>query len=165
MVVLVFGLPGAGKTFFARRLAEKLHAVHLSSDSIRRETGAWGHYSEAAKRNTYERMLKKMQDCIRSGADVVIDATFYKKALRDKFFHASVQSRQTFKMIEMKAGEACIKQRLSKPRADSEADYNVYKKIKEAFEPAAEEHLVLFSDKETIRDMLQKATAYIRATT
>lgn len=161
MVILVFGLPGSGKTFFSQCLAEKIKAVHFNSDRIRKESGEWNQYGDASKINVYEVMLEKMREAVQSGYAVVVDATFYKKELRDKFLHASLQLHQPFRMIEVRASEETIKQRLSKPREDSQADYSVYKKIKNEFEPVTEEHLVLFSDKETIAEMTQKATTYL----
>ena len=41
MKILIYGLPGSGKTYLAEILAELLgdQAVHLNIDSIRKETG------------------------------------------------------------------------------------------------------------------------------
>jgi hypothetical protein len=163
MIVLVFGLPGSGKTYFASRLAEKIKAVHLNSDNVRKDIGEWDRYKDASKEYTYDVMLKKMQDAIQSGKDAVVDATFYKEALRDKFLHASAKLHQQCKMIEVRAPEEIIQQRVSKPRPDSQADYEVYKKIKREFEPVREEHLVLVSESGKIKEMLEKALSYLSA--
>jgi len=161
MVILVMGLPGSGKTFFASRLAEKLDAVHLNSDSIRREMGKWSRYSDSAKRSVYDEMLRRTQEEISAGKEVVADATFFKKEFRDKFLDAMRQMRQQFRLIEVRASDETIRQRLSRPRADSEADYRVYKLIKSQAEPVTEEHLVLFSDRESAEEMIKKALEYI----
>ena len=47
---------------------------------------------------------------------------------------------------EVRAGEETIRRRLATPRPDSEADFAVYEKIREQYEPWAEPHIVLWTD-------------------
>ncbi|HXH20371.1 MAG TPA: ATP-binding protein [Chitinophagales bacterium] len=161
MVILIIGLPGSGKTFFAERLAKKLNAVHLNSDRVRKKTGEWSKYSDASKRSVYDAMLQMMQNEIASGKEVIVDATFFKKTFRDKFINTLRQSEQRFKIIEVKASEETVRQRLSQPRADSEADFEVYKILKSRFEPVTEAHLVLHSDIDSADEMIKKAMEYL----
>ncbi|MGD0284540.1 MAG: AAA family ATPase [Candidatus Saccharimonadales bacterium] len=37
LLIMMYGYPGAGKTFFARQLCEQLQAVHVQGDRIRYE--------------------------------------------------------------------------------------------------------------------------------
>jgi predicted kinase len=161
MLILVFGLPGSGKTYFASHLAKRLNAVHLSSDIVRQETGAWNKYSTASKESVYDALFEETRRNVLSGNTVVVDATFYRKKHRDKFIKEAKRLAVRCKLIEVRAMEKTIRQRVSKPRADSQADFEVYKKIKGEFEPVTEDHLVLFSDKGDISAMLVKAAAYL----
>lgn len=36
MIVIVLGLPGSGKSYFAARFAELIHADHVNSDRVRK---------------------------------------------------------------------------------------------------------------------------------
>jgi len=162
MIILVVGLPGTGKTFFASRLADNMNAVHLNSDRIRSELGEWNQYSDTSKMNVYDAILKRMKDEVHSGKNVIVDTTFYKKEIRDKFFQASVQLHQPLRIIEVKASNETVRLRLSKPRTNSQADYEVYKKIKNEFEPLAEDRLVLFSDQQSLNEMVEKAVGYVK---
>ena len=63
--------------------------------------------------------------------------------------------------ILVEAEENIIGKRLSKPRTDSEADYQVYRKIKESFEPIKGPYLSLLSTNENIDEMLKKAVHYL----
>jgi predicted kinase len=161
MVILVFGFPGTGKTYFASRLAEKIKAVHYNSDNIRKKIGKWDKYDEASKMNTYDALLEKMRDAIQRGKNVVLDATFYKQELRDNFQRAAKELKQPLIMIEVKAAEETIRQRLSKPRTDSQADYKVYEKVRAEFEPVTEDHLELHSDEDSPESMLTQALNYL----
>jgi adenylylsulfate kinase len=37
MIIQVIGLPGSGKTTFAKELADRINAIHLNADDIRAE--------------------------------------------------------------------------------------------------------------------------------
>ena len=161
MVILVYGLPGSGKTFLAKNLAEKINAVHLNSDRIRKEIGKWDKYTKEAKQDVYGTLLKKMQEMVLTGNNVIIDATFYKEKIRNEFLEASDQLGKPCKLIEVRAGEPTIKKRLSKPRVDSQADFEIYQKIRDEFEEVKEKHLTLFSDEITIEEMIKRALTYL----
>ena len=63
--------------------------------------------------------------------------------------------------IEVKAEETVIRKRLQEKRVDSEADFEVYKKVKKQWEPLNEDHLVLQSTDDNINEMLYKAADYL----
>ena len=66
------------------------------------------------------------------------------------------------KFIEVWADETIIKERLKQSRPDSEADFEVYKLIKQSWEPLGRPHLSLESTNKNIDNMLQKAAQYLR---
>lgn len=55
MRILVMGLPGSGKTTLAKVLAEKLNAVYLNADEIRKQYNDWD-FSEEGRLRQAERM-------------------------------------------------------------------------------------------------------------
>jgi predicted kinase len=63
--------------------------------------------------------------------------------------------------IEVWANENIISQRLKKERPYSEADFDVYKLIKQHWEPMTEPHGLLESTDENIENMLQKAAVFL----
>lgn len=56
MVVLVMGLPGSGKSYLARRLAELIGATYISSDRVRRDLFPAARYTAEEKAGVYEEM-------------------------------------------------------------------------------------------------------------
>jgi len=158
-VIIVFGLPGSGKSYFASRLAKKLEARYLNSDEIRMQMLQNRSYSQQEKIKVYDRMKNDMQTALAAGQDVVLDATFYKKKWREPFVQAA---KCPVRFIEIRADDDIVKERLAKKRAVSEADYNVHLKVKAAFEPLAEPHLVLTSGQDNIDKMLNEALEYLK---
>lgn len=160
MLVLVIGLPGSGKSYFASEFARLLNAVYINSDIERNKMLAVKTYTEKEKLAIYDLMLKKMSGQVKENNNVVLDATFYKAAIRNKFI-SEAQGKVPLYFIQVIANEALIKQRLKKQRQDSDADVEIYKKIQQQWEPLSEVHLTLESKEDNIREMLQKASDYM----
>ncbi len=160
MLIIVFGLPGSGKSFFAARLAEKINAVYISSDRLRLTMFPVRNYSAEEKELVYHEMLTRAKEYISGKSNVVLDATFYLASLRKKVVDEFSKIASVF-FIEVTASETVISNRLSKPRVDSEANYVVYQQIKARWEPLEEDHLVLESADDNIDDMLEKAIHYL----
>jgi len=55
MKILIFGLPGSGKTTLAKPLAELLNGVHLNADNIREKYNDWD-FSPVGRQRQAERM-------------------------------------------------------------------------------------------------------------
>ena len=84
-LVLVGGAPGTGKTTLAAALADRVGAVLLSSDSVRRELPlppGSDPYSDGAKTATYRELLRRGRLALQHGETVVADATWGAPAMR-----------------------------------------------------------------------------------
>jgi predicted kinase len=160
MIILVFGLPGSGKSFFASRLAGMLRAEYVSSDALRKTLFDTRTYSMNEKLAVYKEMLNRVREAALERVTLVLDATFYRNDIRNKFLDAANPADRII-FIEVWAEESLIKQRLKKPRQDSDADFEVYKKIKKECEPFDQTHLVLQSTDDNIGEMLEKAVDYL----
>lgn len=161
---MITGLPGTGKTTFARSLAEALGEPHFNTDIIRDELGLRGQYDEATKKKVYSSLLDHTRREVERGNKVVVDGTFFKKELRRPFVELSQQLETSICWVEITAEEPVVKERVSQKRTYSEADYDVYLKIKEAFEPLEEDHLTLRSDQCTVEEMIEKTKSYYALT-
>lgn len=157
MIIIVFGLPGSGKSFFASKLANKIKAKYLNSDTIRRQLFAVREYNSEEKMLVYNEMIKELKKLMKQDKSVVLDATFFKESIRNKFIKIVSDFGQNIIFIEVHADQKIIKERLSKRRENSEADYSIYLKIKKIFEPMDGEHLILESTQNNIDSMLDMA--------
>lgn len=159
MTVIVLGLPGSGKSFFAERLAKQLGAEYMNSDRLRRELFPKRTYSDLETAKVYAIMLEKMGEAFQQKRDLVLDATFHKEETRVPFL---TKGNSNIVIIEVWADEEIIWQRVQKNRPISEADFDVYRLIKKEWEPLKVPHLELKSTNENIDDMLQKALEYLK---
>lgn len=162
MIILVAGLPGSGKSFLAGKLAAKLGAVHLNSDRIRQELHATGKYSPEDKLAIYREMLMRTAALVEQRNDAVVDATFYNHYLREIFIRLADGYTTPLFVIEVTADEGLIRRRLQQPRTDSEADVEVYERIRDEFEEITMPHLILQSTNDNLDAMLTTAINYIR---
>ena len=159
MVILVCGLPGSGKSYFASRLAEKIHAQYVNSDQLRKELFSKRTYSKSEKAKIYEILLNKMEEAIHLNTNLVLDATFHLKATRKPFIS---KGKGSLVFIEIQANVDVIQERLKEDRLFSEADLRIYQMIKEQWEPLEQSHLTLQSTNDNIEAMLQKAVHFLK---
>lgn len=161
MIILVFGLPATGKTYFSEALAEAIEARHLNTDMLRHRLGKQGRYDPETKQLVYEKLLEKVKDFLNRDLDVVVDGTFHLRKRRGQLKKIARDSGRDIHYILLRASENTVRKRLQKRREYSEADLKVYKQIAIGFEPVEEDHLELWSDKESLQNMIEKAKAHI----
>lgn len=160
MTIIVMGLPGSGKSYFAQRLAIAIGADYINSDRVRKTMTSAGRYSTKEKLLVYDEMLRQMQLDVQQKKDIVLDGTFYRHSIRKKFIQKARRAGGIV-FIEVRATESLIQERLKQKRENSEADFKVYHIIKAQWEPLEESHLILQSTNENITSMLHTAIDYL----
>ncbi len=87
VVIYMYGLPGAGKTFVARQLAESLGMAHLSSERIRYELFEEPRHDKAEHQVLCNLMNLMTEQFLEAGVGVVYDMSVSRltdrRALRD----------------------------------------------------------------------------------
>ena len=134
-LVLIGGLPGAGKSVLAEAVASRLGCAVLSSDRIRKELASLpatprpaaeygtGIYSPAATDATYDELLRRAASLLAQGETVIIDASWTSAGHRA--MAAAVARTTSAQLIQLRctAPENMAVQRLSKRTAGaSDAD-------------------------------------------
>jgi predicted kinase len=160
MIIAVIGLPGSGKSYFAERLSAAIHATYISSDKVRKAIMPERKYSAKGKKQVYDEMLTQMQQTVKENKNVVLDATFYRQAIRQKFIDKA-RDAGGIHFIEITAPEPVIRERLKQKREDSEADFEVYRQVRSQWEPLLEPHLALNSASDNVDDLLCKAINHL----
>lgn len=155
------GLPATGKTSFAEALAEALAFPHFNSDKSRIALDKLGQYDEATKQSIYQHLTTKVEEVLQRKESVIIDATFYTEEVRRPYLILAKEYKCPIVFIELKADPVEIAKRMRQKRKYSEADFDVYQKIKVIYEPLLVDHCTLWSDQMSITEMIELATEYI----
>ena len=163
-LIMVMGLPGSGKTFFADALAKRMGASHFNTDRIRKEQEAEPGYTAQDRSVVYARMFTRVTDTLQQGGTVIVDATFSKAAYRDPYLQWAHAHRVPVHLISLEASEPIIAERVGRKRPDSDADFAVYLKIKAEQEPIIQEHLELNTNLGTTSAYIATALAYVNGT-
>jgi len=161
MIIVVSGLPGTGKSYFAEKLSDRLGAVHFNSDKLRNALHARGKYTIGDKLHIYRVMAEEAGQVLDQGRSVIVDATFYKHEMIDLFIMLAKDHASPVRFIKIEADETLVRERLQRRRTDSEADVQVYVKIKDEFEELDVPHLVIQSEAHNIDTMIESALRYI----
>lgn len=159
---MVMGLPGSGKNYFASRLSGHIKAVHLENDVIRKDLHKMGNYSKEDKMEVYRELCRRAEDLLKQGESVVLDATFHLSEYRSLFYRLSSDYNVPVVSILVEVDESLVKKRLEQPRPKSEADYGVYLKLKEDFDPVLHPFLSVSSGDSNLEEMLHRAVNYIK---
>ncbi|MEE8403036.1 MAG: AAA family ATPase [Candidatus Hydrothermarchaeaceae archaeon] len=164
MLVLVCGLPATGKSTVARNIARKLKAAVLRTDIIRKQLFEMPTYTSEEKKLVYKAMFLVVEYLLRSDRNVVLDGTFYKRSLRHQVYDISKRTGAKLVVIECKAPGDSIKRRMDRrarrKNEPSDADHEIYKKIKTDFEPIKREHIALDTEKSP-QSSLEEALRYL----
>jgi aminoglycoside phosphotransferase family enzyme/predicted kinase len=166
MLTVISGLSGAGKSTLAKLLHKEANVKIITSDIVRKELHDIDPYSESktafktgiytktGTEKTYATLLERAEKLLKSGRSIIVDATFSKERFRGAALNTALKTGAEFNIIECTASEEEIKRRLkerSKTKSVSDADFEIYLKQKELFEPIEEDHLTINTmDKEEI---------------
>jgi predicted kinase len=148
LIVLFCGLPGVGKTSLANELAPLINAIVLSTDKIRKEVISKPTYTKEEKRLIYDVMLlvaRYLHDA--AGINCILDATFNTEKSRRTAIEklVNVSSDQIY-IVECICPEDVVITRLKARKGDySDADIDIYRKMKQLYEPVKEmeKHIVI----------------------
>ncbi len=150
-LLLMHGLPGAGKSSVALQLAEAAGAVRLRSDVERKRLHGLqalddsrdpALYSPEATRRTYERLAELARDSLAAGFPTIVDAAFLRRDERRRFAELADEMKLPWHVLHCEAEPAVLAERISArlARGDdpSQADLQVLQTLRAASETLAE---------------------------
>jgi aminoglycoside phosphotransferase family enzyme/predicted kinase len=141
-LLVVGGIPGAGKTTLCSALAQQLGWTLLRSDEVRRElfdVNAADRYSAAATATTYAELLRRGRSALSHGASVILDATWPDAATRSAAAQLGDQTCSDLVELECRLPvETAARRaglRFSTSRDASEADSEVARNLASIRDP------------------------------
>ena len=147
-LILVGGGPGTGKTTLAAALADRLGAVHLSSDRVRKELAGLsadipqpaaferGIYDPTWTERVYREMLDRAAALNGMGESVILDATWSDATHRRTAASVAQLTSSTFSEFRCAAPARVVEQRIrDRPPGASDADVQIARAIRARFDP------------------------------
>jgi len=153
-LIVVSGLPGTGKSYFCRKLGEKIDLVILESDNLRKLLFSTPSYSKEESTQLFRACHGLVEELLRKGIGVALDATNLEEHNREPLYHIADQSGARLIIVRMEAPPEVVQQRLEGrarkvDQSDhSEADWNVYSKMKSTVDKISRNHFAVDSSKD-----------------
>ena len=146
VLVLVCGLPGAGKSYFSQALARRAPVVVVESDTMRETLVARPTYTAAENERLFSAVHRLINELLRADAAVVLDATSRFARQRAEIRDLARRAGADVLTVWLTAPEPLIKERLA--RRASSAEWDVYQRMRDTAEPPTEPHLLVDSSKD-----------------
>ncbi len=147
VLVIVSGLPGAGKTYFAKKLSEKLQLTTLESDFLRRVLNPSPVYTRAESLCLFNAIHLLCERLLKEGYSVIIDATNLAEKNRQSYYDISDRLEIKMIIVQITAPESIIKERLNSRAGElnnnSDADWEIYLRMSKSVDKINRKHYAL----------------------
>ncbi len=175
VLVMLCGLPGTGKTTLARRLAMRWPAVVVESDRIRQVLFTPPTYTAEESRQVHQvchiligwYLRHASRDGQLSRHHVIYDATNLYEYHRRLVVSLAERSEARLVVVEITARDEVVRERLApRGRQDmaelySEADWDVYQRMRQRAEPIQERHVTVDTSQGGIEMAVEQVLAAI----
>ena len=144
VLVLCVGLPGTGKSTFARRLAAETGAVVLESDALRRSLFHAPRHLPAESARLFAALHAATRRLIEGGRSVIVDATNLQERDRRPIYEIADETGARLVILRFDAPRKVVEARLS-GRSPGEADLSVYNRLEDTLQPPSREHWKIYT--------------------
>ncbi len=153
--VVVSGLPGTGKSFFCRKLAERLPFCILESDALRKILFSTPTYSAQESARLFAACHSIIELLLKGGVSVIFDATNLSEHHREHLYRISDKAGARLILVRVEAPPDVVYERLqtrqkgANPQDKSDADWEVYRRMQSRVHKIRRNHFAV----DTSRDI------------
>lgn len=144
-LIVVCGEPGVGKSRVARHINKRLDGKRLATDEIRKDLfGPEPDYTKKESQQVYDEMFDRARNWLIDEVPVVLDATFMLKRGRERANKLAQQFTKPydFTIVRVTCEPSVAKKRIrQRENSASDADVDVYRSIRDRFEPVELPHI------------------------
>jgi predicted kinase len=167
VLIIVSGLPGSGKSYFSRRLAERMPLPIIESDAMRQMLAPKPNYSQSESERLFRACHMMIGDLLRKGISVIFDATNLIERNREELYRIVDSADAKLIIVRLEAPPELVRQRLEQRQTDpdpddkSEADWKVYQKMTATAEKIRRNHFAVDTSKD-IAPAIEKIVREVR---
>ena len=162
--IVVSGLPGSGKSYFCNRLAERLPFVILESDVLRKTLFPSPGYSPQESNRLFQACHLLIEKLLKKGIPLILDATNLSERYRERLYSIAEHLDTKLILVRVEAPAEVVRERLRirqggiNPGDKSDADWEVYQRMKTAAQKINRNHYAV----DTSRDITPVLDKIIR---
>ncbi|MGK7939453.1 MAG: AAA family ATPase [Crocosphaera sp.] len=168
-IIIMSGLSGSGKTTVAKYLAQRINAILIRSDALRKhlaniplnKTGSDDIYTPEMNKKTYSNLIKLGEMLAIQGFSVILDAKFDRHILREPLIKIAQKNNIPLTILSCYAPVDILSDRLSQRQGDiSDATASLLQQQQENNENFNEEELPYVKMLDTSGNWEQQITEF-----
>ncbi|MCX7912026.1 MAG: ATP-binding protein [Dehalococcoidales bacterium] len=148
-MIVVSGLPGTGKSYFSRRLAERTGYPIVESDALRKKLFSPPTYSAEESARLFRTIHQLIEELLGRGISVILDATNLTERHRERLYYIAAKHRARLIMVRTHAPPEVVRERLHRrtnersQEDNSDADWEIYRRMSATVEKIRHHHFVV----------------------
>jgi predicted kinase len=119
--IVVSGLPGTGKSYFSRRLRDKIPAAIVESDTLRKALFSNPTYSPAESAYLFRVCYLLIEELLQKGVPLIFDATNLTESHREQLYHIADVTGAKLILVRVEAPPALVRQRMEARRSATDS--------------------------------------------
>ena len=153
-LVVVSGLPGTGKSYFSRKLANHLPFVILASDALRKTLFPSPKYDVGENQRLFSALHLLIEDLLSISMPVLLDATNLVERHRERLYHIADKFRVKLILVRVDTPSEVVQKRLearvegADPQDMSDADLSVYQRMRSRAQRIRRNHFAVDTSKD-----------------
>ncbi|MBI2831209.1 MAG: AAA family ATPase [Chloroflexi bacterium] len=162
--VVISGLPGTGKSYFASKLVERVPFAILESDAVRKSLFPSPSYSQEESSCVFRVLHLVIWELLKKGIPTIMDATNLVESEREHLYRIADRLEAKLLIVKVEAPPEVVYQRLEarqerwNPADKSDAGWEVYLRMKDKAEKITRKHYVV----DTSRDITPALDKIVR---
>ena len=146
-LVILSGLPGTGKSYFANFLSRRLSFVTVGSDRMRKTLVPQPRYKRSEHIRVFAACHRLIEELLTEEYRVIFDATNLTEGFRRPVYELSARAGSPYCVVGFTAPGSLVRERLRRrsdglfPDDYSDADWRVYGRLRPGQEPIQHTHI------------------------
>ena len=146
VLIVVSGLPGTGKTYFCKILAQRLPFIILESDALRKVLFSLPTYTAQESSRLFQAIHRLIEGLLKRGISLILDATNLSERYHKRLYNIADHLNARLILVRVEAPPDLVRERLQSrdenknPEDNSDADWSVYKKMQPAVQKIQRKH-------------------------